>query len=224
MKFRNREKIPLDNFKIVEGSDNMKYPVKIGSFPIFNLLSLFSGRNVRHGEKNMRTSFKRLLPLITIVLLMIPELSMAEAFTVTHVDDGDTIICENRDITIRVRLVAINAPELSHSKKKDDQPFSLEAKNVLEKLVLNKVVDIKGYGLDDYNRLLAVVNSGGRNINLEMIKQGMAEVYKGSPPKGFNTDIYKKAEKEAKDSLRGIWSQGNSYVSPGQWRSTQAED
>lgn len=155
---------------------------------------------------------------------MVPDLSMAEAFTVIHIDDGDTIICENRDITIRVRLVAINAPELSRNKKGNIQPFSREAKNVLEKLVHNKVVDIKGYGLDDYNRLLAVVNLGGKNINLEMIKQGMAEVYKGSPPKGFNTDVYKKAEKEAKKSSRGIWSQGDDYISPSQWRRTQAED
>lgn len=172
----------------------------------------------------MKPPFKIFISIITIMLLIVPELSLAEAFTVTHVDDGDTIICENRDITIRVRLVAINAPELSHNKGQSGQPFSKEAKDVLEKLVLNKVVDIKGYGLDDYNRLLAVVNSGGKNINLEMIKQGMAEVYKGSPPKDFNTEVYKKAEKEAKNSSRGIWSQGNNYISPSQWRSTQSKD
>ncbi|MBN1625285.1 MAG: thermonuclease family protein [Deltaproteobacteria bacterium] len=170
------------------------------------------------------SSFFRISAAAFISLLLIPALAMAEAFTVTHVDDGDTLICENRDITIRVRLVAINAPELSYSKKQSAQPFSQEAKNVLEKLVLNKVVDIKGYGLDDYNRVLAVVNSDGKNINLEMIKQGMAEVYKGSPPKGFNTGVYKKAEKEAKNSLRGIWSQGNKYISPSQWRKKQAQD
>ena len=149
---------------------------------------------------------------------------MAESFTVKHVDDGDTIICENRDITIRVRLAAINAPELSRDKKESGQPFGREAKQVLEKLVLDKVVDIKGYGLDDYNRLLAVVNSSGKNINLEMIKQGMAEVYKGKPPQGFNTDLYRKAQDEAKKSLRGIWSQGDNYISPSEWRRTHAED
>lgn len=157
-------------------------------------------------------------------ILLIPALSAAEAFTVRHVDDGDTIICENRDITIRVRLVGINAPEKGRNKKDADQPFSQEAKLVLEKLVLNKVVDIKGYGLDDYNRILAVVNYAGKNINLEMIRQGMAEVYKGSPPSGFSNDLYRKAEKEARESLIGIWSQGDKYVSPSQWRRTNREN
>lgn len=172
----------------------------------------------------MKTSFKTLIIPMIHLLLLIPTLSTAESFTVTHIDDGDTIICENRDITIRVRLVAINAPELSKNENDSGQPFSQEAKKVLEKLVLNKVVDIKGYGLDDYNRLLAVVNSGGKNINLEMIKQGMAEVYKGSPPKGFNTELYRQAEKEAKKSLRGIWSQGDEYISPSQWRRIHTRD
>ena len=172
----------------------------------------------------MKQSFKIFAVPLILALLLFPSLVAAEAFTVTNVDDGDTIICENRDITIRVRLVAINAPELGRNKKGSGQAFSLESKQVLEKLVLNKVVDIKGYGLDDYNRLLAVVNSGGKNINLEMIKQGMAEVYGGKPPKGFNTDLYRKAEKEAKESGKGIWSQGKDYVSPSQWRRTQAED
>jgi micrococcal nuclease len=160
----------------------------------------------------------------TLFIILIPAFSMAESFTVTHVDDGDTIICENRDITIRVRLVAINAPELSKNKKDADQPFGREAKLVLEKLVLDQVVDIKGFGLDDYNRLLAVVNSGGKNINLEMVQQGLAEVYKGNPPKGFNTELYRKAEKEARESKRGVWSQGDKYISPSQWRRTKKEN
>jgi micrococcal nuclease len=172
----------------------------------------------------MRPSLKLFITPIILSLLLIPALSAAEAFTVKHVDDGDTIICENRDITIRVRLAGINAPETGRNKKDADQPFSQEAKLVLEKLVLNKVVDIKGYGLDDYNRLLAVVNCGGKNINLEMIRQGMAEVYKGSPPDGFNTCLYRKAEKEAKGALIGIWSQGDKYISPSQWRRTNREN
>jgi len=171
----------------------------------------------------MKLSFKIILALTLQFLLFAPVLSHAEHFTVAYVDDGDTIICENRDITIRVRLVGIDAPEIDNKKKGTGQPFGQQAKLVLEKLVLHKVVDIFGYGLDDYNRLLAVVDTNGRNINLEMVMQGMAEVYKGRLPKGFNIEFYKKAEQEAKASSRGIWSQGDSYLSPGQWRRTHSE-
>ena len=205
---------------MVEGSVNMKYPVSKIETPYKNEHRLKRGNR----RKKMRPLFKIFITSIIISLLLMPALSIAESFTVKHVDDGDTIICENRDITLSVRLVGINAPETGRNKKDADQPFSREAKLVMEKLVLNKVVDIKGYGLDDYNRVLAVVNPGGKNINLEMIKQGMAEVYKGSPPEGFNTDLYRKAEKEAKESLRGIWSQGDKYVSPSQWRRTNREN
>jgi micrococcal nuclease len=171
----------------------------------------------------MKLSFKIILTLALHFLLFIPVLSHAEHFTVAYVDDGDTIICENRDITIRVRLVGIDAPEISNKKKGTGQPFGQQAKLVLEKLVLHKVVDVVGYGLDDYNRLLAAVNTNGKNINLEMVIQGMAEVYNGRLPKGFNIEIYRKAEQEAQASSRGMWSQGDSYVSPGRWRRTRSE-
>jgi len=171
----------------------------------------------------MKSSLKIFLILSVQLLLFIPVLSLAENFTVAYVDDGDTIICQNRDVTIRVRLVGIDAPELGENKS-EGQPFGREAKLVLEKLVLHNVVDIYGYGLDDYNRLLAVVDTNGKNINLEMVAQGMAEVYKGKAPKGFNIAIYRKAEQDARDSSRGIWSQGDKYVSPGQWRRTHSGD
>jgi micrococcal nuclease len=172
----------------------------------------------------MNLLLKIFLTFMAVSLICIPALSRAEHLTVAYVDDGDTIICENRDITIRVRLVGIDAPEIDNKKNnRQGQPFGPQAKLVLEKLVLHKVVDIVGYGLDDYNRLLAAVNTNGKNINLEMVSQGMAEVYKGKVPKGFNTEPYIKAEQEAKTSSRGIWSQGDSYISPGHWRRTHTE-
>lgn len=172
----------------------------------------------------MKLSFKIFSGLIIQFLLLIPALSHAEHFTVAYVDDGDTIICENRDITLRIRLVGIDTPEIGKNKRDEGQPFGKEAKLVLEKLVLHKVVDIFGYGLDDYNRLLAVVDLNGKNINLEMIIQGMAEVYTGKTPKKFNLEPYRKAEQAAKGSSRGMWSQGQGYVSPGQWRRTHSGD
>ena len=72
-----------------------------------------------------------------------------------------------------------------------------KAKKYLTGLILNKVVDIKGYGLDPYNRILGVIYMDGKNINLEMVRAGLAEVYKGRPPHGFNMKPYQQAEVEA---------------------------
>ena len=79
-------------------------------------------------------------------------------------------------------------------------------------------MDIKGYGLDRYNRILGVIYLDGKNINLEMVKVGLAEVYRGNPPKGLDIEPYWKAEKEAKTAMRGMWSLGNNYISPKDWR------
>ena len=83
---------------------------------------------------------------------------------------------------------------------------------------IKKVVDIKGYGLDQYNRILAVIFVEGRNINLEMVRAGLAEVYRGRPPKGFDSTSYVKAEAEAREAKRGMWSLGDKYISPREWR------
>jgi len=85
-------------------------------------------------------------------------------------------------------------------------------------LVLNKTVDIKGYGLDRYERLLGVVFLNGKNINLEMIQAGLAEVYRGKPPGALDLGPFWQAEKEAREAKRGMWAQGEKYVSPREWR------
>jgi len=85
-------------------------------------------------------------------------------------------------------------------------------------LVLNETVKIKSYGLDRYSRMLGVVFTNGKNANLEMVKAGLAEVYRGRSPKGFDVKIFKQAEKEAREAERGMWVQGDKYISPRGWR------
>ena len=58
----------------------------------------------------------------------------------------------------------------------------------------------------------------GKNINLEMIRAGLAEVYRGKPPKGFDSKPYIQAEAEAKETKREMWRQGDKYISPKEWR------
>jgi endonuclease YncB( thermonuclease family) len=82
-------------------------------------------------------------------------------------------------------------------------------------------VSIIGYKLDVYNIVLGVVFWEGININLEMVRSGLAEVYRGNSTKGLDLEPYRKAEKEAKAAMRGMWSLGDRYISPKEWRRTQ---
>ncbi len=60
-----------------------------------------------------------------------------------RVVDGDTIKIKGASGEMTVRLVGIDAPEVSHKKREPGQPFSQQATKHLAGLVLNKTVDIK---------------------------------------------------------------------------------
>jgi len=119
--------------------------------------------------------------ILLFILFLTPSILFAGEFKVTGVYDGDSLKATGHDIQIKVRLVGIDAPELKRGKHKPGQPFGQKAKKFLTRMVLNKQVFIKGYGLDYHNRILAVVYVGKKNINLEMIKAGLAEAYRGKP-------------------------------------------
>jgi endonuclease YncB( thermonuclease family) len=165
-----------------------------------------------------RTHFIPVFSLLIIFFLTFPTLSLAGQFKIKRVYNGDTVKAQGHDIEIMVRLVGIDAPETSRKKGDPGQPYSQKAKKYLAGLVLNKTVDIKGYGLDRYNRILGVIYLNKQNINLEMVKKGLAEVYRGKPARGFDTEPYLEAEKRAREAKTGIWSLGDKYISPKDWR------
>jgi endonuclease YncB( thermonuclease family) len=169
----------------------------------------------------MRNCLKITLSL-TLLLLFLPTLSLAGEFKVTRVYDGDTIsVTRDRTDIRKVRLVGIDAPETSIKKYEPGQPYSQQSKKYLTSLVLNRTVSITSYDLDVYNRVLGVVFWEGININLQMVRSGLAEVYRGNSPKGLDIAPYWKAEEEAKTAMRGMWSLGDKYISPKEWRRMQ---
>ena len=46
---------------------------------------------------------------------------------------------------------------------------------------------------------------GDKNMNLEMVKAGLAEVYRGRPAGGLDLGPYWTAEAEAKKASTGMW-------------------
>lgn len=169
------------------------------------------------GIATMIRSFKVIITLLAI-LLILPAASIAEQLRVVRVTDGDTIKAATDQIGIIIRLVGIDAPEKSRKKNEPGQPYSRKATKYLASLVLNKTITVQEYGTDRYGRILGVVFVNGTNANLEMVKAGLAEVYRGKPPRYFNPKIYQEAEAEAKKAKRGMWSFGDKYISPKEWR------
>ena len=157
--------------------------------------------------------------IITVVfLLAVSANSLAGQFSVTCVTDGDTVKVTGNDVKMIIRLVGIDAPETSKKKNEPGQPFSRKSTKYLTSLVLNKSVEVKSYGTDRYGRTLGIVFVSEKNVNLEMVKAGLAEVYRGQPAKGLDLKSYWNAETEAKKTGVGMWSLGDKYISPKEWR------
>lgn len=163
----------------------------------------------------------RVLSLASVLVLLsilFVSSSYAGPLKVSRVTDGDTITIRDGRVEKTIRLVGIDAPEVSHKKREPSQPFAQAAEKYLAGLVLNKTVEIKECGQDRYGRTLGVVFLEGKSVNLEMIKAGYAEVYRGTPAAGFDSAPYWKAEEEARGAKKGRWAQRDKYVSPREWR------
>ena len=153
-----------------------------------------------------------------VIAIIIPIIVFAAQYKCTRVTDGDTITVTQNGFKSTIRLVGIDAPEKSRKKHDPGQPFSQTSTKYLAGMVLNNYVDIVPYGNDRYDRTLGVVYVDGKNVNLEMVKTGLAEVYRGKPAQGFDNGPYDKAENEARSAGKGMWSLGDKYVSPKEWR------
>jgi endonuclease YncB( thermonuclease family) len=135
--------------------------------------------------------------------------------------DGCLVIPRSEDNPppISVRLIGIDAPEMPKGNY-PGQELAEESKEALEKLILDSWVFMKLYGIDLHQRQivecfkLSPETNQFVNINLQMILQGLAEVYRGPGiPKLFNKSPYEFVEHEAKTLKKGIWNLEN-YVSP----------
>ncbi len=152
----------------------------------------------------MKSITKKSLPLILLIIALVSYLlpgvftnkPLKELDTVcVRVSDGDTININVNGETKKVRLLGIDAPELKQS-------FGAESQEYLSGLILNKRITVKGNAEDKYGRLLGTVYLNGENINLTMIRQGMAWDFKQ-----YNAGReYTAAEEEAVAARRGLWS------------------
>lgn len=138
-------------------------------------------------------------------------------FKAVKIYDGDSLKVFGAGLTLMVRLVGIDAPETG-GRKHSPQPFSRKAKDAFSRMIVHTPFTLKSYGTGGYNRVLAELFVGGQNINLELLRQGLAEVYQGKMQAGLDKKAYLDVQKEARQHRRGIWSLGDTYESPRLWR------
>lgn len=130
---------------------------------------------------------------------------------VISVTDGDTLTMQYEDIKFKVRLYCIDAPERG-------QPYSAKSKDSLTELTLEKEFTLEIKDKDQYGRIVGVLyepkeNGRKHNINLSMIRNGMAFVY----PKYCTIFEYYRSEAVAKKNKVGVW-QNHKQTKPWEYR------
>jgi len=119
--------------------------------------------------------------------------------TVTEVSDGDTLKLSDGKT---FRLYGVNAPEVK-------EPFFEEAKAFTENLVLGKEISFEqeeNYKVDKFGRTLGYVFVNGINLNIELVKNGLARVvlYEKRAKIKYQDELLS-AEKKARENKLGIW-------------------
>lgn len=137
--------------------------------------------------------------------------------TITKISDGDTVQAITPEGTkLKVRLYGIDAPEMPKGKI-PGEPFGNDSREYLASLVSHQTVQVEIRDIDRYRRMVAVLWIGERNVNLEMLSAGMAEAYSEYLKQPYRAPFLQ-AEQTAKAQGKGIWSKGNSYERPSQFR------
>jgi endonuclease YncB( thermonuclease family) len=126
---------------------------------------------------------------------------------VIKVADGDTFTLSANNKKYKIRMYGIDAPE-SH------QSYGKQSTKYLSTLILNKNVGIKIIDEDRYKRVVAKVYLNNEEINLKLLKDGMAWFYEYH---AANEDAYRKAYEDAKRLNYGLWSDKNA-INPREYR------
>lgn len=152
--------------------------------------------------------------LLTVLALALSFSAWADfSGEVVSVSDGDTItVLDSGKVQHKIRLTGIDAPE-----KK--QPFGNRSKQSLSDMVFNKTVTVETDKRDRYGRELGKVLAGGKDVNLEQVRAGMAWHYKAYERTQSATDrqAYADAENVAKAAKRGLWLDADP-TPPWEWR------
>lgn len=131
--------------------------------------------------------------LTTLILAATPYQA-----TVVAVHDGDTITVRS-DITTKIRLFGIDAPELK-------QPHGQASKQALSGMVFGKTVTVTPANKDRYGRTVAQIKADGVDVNNRMVEMGAAWWYTDYAK---NDTVKQQLQSDAQGKRIGLWADKN---------------
>jgi micrococcal nuclease len=142
--------------------------------------------------------------LAVALVLALAGGAVAADLRVVRVSDGDTFTgldAENRQV--KVRLHGIDAPEAK-------QPFGNVSKQALSDLIAGKTVSVEEVDRDRYGRVVGRVTIGGKLVNAEQVRAGLAWRY----VQFDRRNEFGGLEADARRQRRGLWADA-APVAPG---------
>ena len=151
--------------------------------------------------------------LLTLCALLL--LSAADGYAARTIEgvvravyDGDTVLLATREESrLKVRLYGIDAPETAKPGT-PGQPFGSISKRTLMYKIMGRQVSAEIVDIDQYKRAVAVIRYAGRDINREMVTEGLAWAYR-QYLQGPYASEYIDAESRARSKRAGIWRDAN---------------
>ncbi|MDD4004458.1 MAG: thermonuclease family protein [Elusimicrobiaceae bacterium] len=123
--------------------------------------------------------------------------------------DGDTILVRGDGREEKIRFYGIDTPE-------SRQDYGPAAKQFTSDMVYGKRITVYGFGKEYYGRTLGIIEVEGRDLNLELVKAGLAWHYKQ-----YSSDpALAAAETAARQAKLGLWCDGAPQA-PWDWRRHQ---
>ena len=132
---------------------------------------------------------------------------------IVKVTDGDTVqVLDASKTTHKIRLAGIDAPE-------SGQAFGTKAKRRLLELVGGQTVGVEYSKRDRYRRIVGKILVDGRDVNLVMVRDGLAWWYRkyAGEQSAVDQRLYKTAEDQARAGRVGLWSDPHA-MAPWDWR------
>lgn len=132
----------------------------------------------------------------------------AQPVKVIRCYDGDTCTLSSKT---KVRLAGIDSPEKRGTMGGKGQSGSNEAAwAIREKLIGREGVTMSVHDTDRYGRTVGEFCVDGRSINVEMVREGHAMVFRGKvKSRTIDKAALEAAETSARAEKKGIWASGD---------------
>jgi len=142
---------------------------------------------------SMKSVVTGILVLLMPVCLLATDVISGKVITVV---DGNTLeVFTGENETYKIFLFGIDSPEL-------EQEYGDKAKRFLEKLILDKNVEVQIQGKDRLGNRLGIILIDGEDLREKLLEAGLAWTSERNPIESFET-----IKEKSKEKRKGLWKE-----------------